>query len=325
MSTKIVRVILAVVLVFFITENYLRLTGYHIPDPNKGESCHVIDHELGWLPLAGTSYSPEDPTALTTVWLNQERASRPQEAKPQAKKSVLVLGCSYTFGMGVQDSETFVWKLNQRFPNIRFDNAGVIGYSTYQCLLYEKRILQKEPYDLVLYAGIADHIQRNMSMRVFGLNTQRAGFIATPYIEGQSGHYTYHPVELLEWPGVNSFALIHFLCSAHIGRITEETRLNFEKHPDEKRVLIVELLHEMQAVAHKHDAKFALVALDGTELYHLPSDLTTPSSLCDAEFPELSAPQNRVGGRFQNHPNGAVHTFWAQRIGDWIQAQGYAN
>ena len=52
-----------------------------------------------------------------------------------AAPTVVLVGDSYTFGLGVSDSETFQWFLSKQMPNRRFVNLGVPGWGTDQELV----------------------------------------------------------------------------------------------------------------------------------------------------------------------------------------------
>ncbi len=80
--------------------------------------------------------------------------------RPPGERRVLVLGDSSVFGAGVLQEETFVQKLEQALnpPGIspesrpvQIINAGVPGYTTYQCIELLKRSLYLEPEGVIFY------------------------------------------------------------------------------------------------------------------------------------------------------------------------------
>jgi len=76
--------------------------------------------------------------------------------KPEGTYRILVLGDSWTFGVGVQQDETYPVQLerilNERFPDRKTEvlNAGVSGYETYNEAVYFRRTGCKFQPDLVL-------------------------------------------------------------------------------------------------------------------------------------------------------------------------------
>ncbi len=76
-------------------------------------------------------------------------------AGPVPEEAVTLLGDSFTFGLGVDEGETFADRLNADHPRTRFFNRGVPGYSTDQ----ERLLLDELPPELrrrvllVVYLG----------------------------------------------------------------------------------------------------------------------------------------------------------------------------
>ncbi|MBQ7568359.1 hypothetical protein IJT17_06080 [bacterium] len=164
---------LCVLIFLSVAELYLRVKGYS-PESSVQEKILKLDQYrpgyglyhpyIGWTNTPGRKVKDYefalDRPIYNTIWINGARASRPC-VQSERKKKVLLLGCSFAYGMGVEDNETFAWLLNQHFTDISFDNYGVPAYSTYQCLQREREILQSQHYDLVLYVSIMDHFRRN--------------------------------------------------------------------------------------------------------------------------------------------------------------------
>lgn len=75
----------------------------------------------------------------------------------------VVLGDSFTFGLGVNDEETFVSRLNQGAQgDRRYLNLGVVGFSTDQeCLLLEERAIMFRPGVVVVVVYLANDLLDN--------------------------------------------------------------------------------------------------------------------------------------------------------------------
>lgn len=83
--------------------------------------------------------------------------------KPE--NDLLLFGCSFTFGHGLENEETWAWKLARLLgPSWRLENYAANGYSANQmlCLLQNRLV---EPVDgkhrFALFFGIEDHLKRN--------------------------------------------------------------------------------------------------------------------------------------------------------------------
>ncbi len=308
-SKAALRILLALFIIALCCENYLYFTGYSIPQATN-EAAHIDDSACGWLPKPGTSYSREDPSALTTVTQNYMRISHAQDiSKPG---NAVILGCSYTFGMGVHDRLTYPWLINEKSQNISFDNAGVIGYNTCQCLnrlndLYS----QGHHYDWVFFSIIRDQLKRTANMRVFGKNAESSDFISTPYAELINGNLVIHKTEKLDYPLSNRLLLMNFINKIHIKHIEDETRVKNETFNPDAAAIFIKLIGMMNETAEKHGSKLILLFIDG-----LPEiDLNKlEAKYYNISFPNIDEPQNRVAGRPGNHPNSHVHAFWAEKI-----------
>ncbi len=148
-----------------IAEVYLWQQGFPLNTRDdrlvSGDGCDG-DWELGWVNRTGALGADLCDGAPAIIWSNRQRASRCLRDLQRAKQ-VALLGCSFTFGLGVSDSETYPWLLNEMGADVSFDNYGVRGYGAYQCLLTMKRILVQEPqrYQVFVYSCIGDHMLRD--------------------------------------------------------------------------------------------------------------------------------------------------------------------
>jgi len=74
-----------------------------------------------------------------------------------------VYGCSFTYGTGLADNETFVARLQKDLPETRFLNRGIGGHSTLQNLLQFRRDIAEGQVDAAIFAIISDHRFRNIA------------------------------------------------------------------------------------------------------------------------------------------------------------------
>lgn len=73
-----------------------------------------------------------------------------------------VYGCSFTYGTGLADAETFCALLQAAFPQIAVRNRGVGGHGTVQNLLQFRREVVRGEVDAAIFAMIGDHRYRNI-------------------------------------------------------------------------------------------------------------------------------------------------------------------
>ena len=176
-------VIVFALFLFLQAEIYLRAHGYY---PQSVLARCDSDPLYDWLKLTdhisvrGSVISKEDPNVLENTNPDTSRRSWSSEKKDYDSR-ILVVGCSQTFGMGVADEQTLVWLLNKRYPRTRFDNFGVKGYGTYQCLLTMQYWLEQRHYDGVIYFYIRDHGPRSAKLHLLPAPNQK--YRLGPYAE----------------------------------------------------------------------------------------------------------------------------------------------
>ncbi len=261
--------LLIVAVIIGCSEAYLRHKG--IPPVNLELQAQnkICDPVLGWKPLPGINVTNEPvvhDTGLTeTVWPDTSRASRPQQDKP-CKYRVLLLGCSYCYGQGLEDRNTFAWLLNERFPEVCFDNFGVSAYGTYNCLLRERQCLNHTHYDLVLYLPICDQLRRNAAPRLFvphndGVHEDGVTLIS-PYVSLDSRHeLVFHPATP-HWFGEEYLSSIHFAKRAYYSYLENKNSQKTPLNSFTQRIMYWQLLQLMYETARQHKAQFAVCIYD---------------------------------------------------------------
>jgi len=86
--------------------------------------------------------------------------------KSEGKIRILIFGDSFTFGEGVNDTETYAYYLQEMLPDTEVINLGVMGYGHDQMLLYLKEEGVKYKPDIVILGSICiDDIRNLLSFR----------------------------------------------------------------------------------------------------------------------------------------------------------------
>ena len=327
-------------------EYYLRCKGYEPASPKTTVDKSFVlenstpDRELGWTNTPGMHPPQEDATQPEMVDINGQRRSAPiSNSSHKVTKRVAVFGCSYTYGCGVNDADTFVWKLNEQFPTIRFDNYGVPGYGAYQCLAAMKKKLALHPhtYDAIIYAGLIDHANRDFNGAYFEISP----FDIACYTSLYKNPQRQRRLELYHWPGDSTFCLINFVkhvCVIHnhnkaLSKGLTNTPIN--TYCD----LLCDSIVEMQSLADRHQAKFLYACLDdfpdysGFNVFYALSlrlyDLNIPFRNCslpmewilDQDNPNYQIACQHLyyhNKTYCHHPNARGHAYYARLLGEWV-------
>lgn len=127
---------------------------------------------LGYQHLPGkfTLTLPDSYTFQVTHLKNTLRATHPEQpaAKLAGKPQMWIFGCSFTHGWGLNDSETFAWVLQEKYPDWEVVNLGVGGYATIHALVQLREALHQgmRPRLAILAYG-SFHNTRNICSRLY--------------------------------------------------------------------------------------------------------------------------------------------------------------
>jgi len=131
---------------------------------------HQPDPVIGWILTPESIKVPHrvlDSQGLVEfdVVYSLAGGQRITSAHPPNAPAIIATGCSFTFGHGLNDEDTWPWLLQKKFPNYRVMNLGVMGYGTDQALLAaERQVLRSPQQTAAVVLGLADfQIERNRS------------------------------------------------------------------------------------------------------------------------------------------------------------------
>jgi hypothetical protein len=317
MKRHLILVAASLIIGVMIGEGLLRLVGYSprvlAVNPHYSEKTwSKEDERLGWTNKPGTIRSIEAGHALMGYWPDGARVSWSEQSKP-ASRHVYLVGGSFTQGYGVADEETYAYRLNALIPDVMFHNFGVGGYGTYQSLLRLKQALSSADYaatpDLVIYAYIGDHEQRNVARHrwVTALTDSAGHYLVPPHVTIANGKLTEHPMEIVyEWPLETRSALITLLHDAAL-------RLRFLGRSAQRRAATDELIRQMQQVTLDSGSRFLVVLLNNVKDGLVPYLKEHGIPYLDCVNPAFETdPVYRVGG--EGHPSALQHEQWSHCI-----------
>lgn len=88
----------------------------------------------------------------------------PQQIISKKKKNILLIGCSFTFGVGVQDNQTIAHFLKQKLPNYNIYNLGIPSGGMSDMLddiyTYDRIKELNKNGGVVIYYFVEDHFER---------------------------------------------------------------------------------------------------------------------------------------------------------------------
>lgn len=309
-------------------EGALRAMGY-LPwrnrDINHETTMHEPDATLGWKNKEGhyvvrPSETSNSPIEVTFLEHGRRRTGKEQDDKKDAREMVIV-GCSLTQGWAISDSDTFAWKLQQRYPAMDVLNYGTGGYGTYQSLLALERELEKlASPTIVLYGFMPDHDVRNVAEASYLaslLSAAKRGHVYTPFasLDEESRLVRNPPTKYLTLPGREMSAIV---------TLAERSIMKFltKKRSSQRKMITEKIIAEMDNTVKKYGAQLYVVILSAKEAQSINYKYffrNNDIKFIDCSFgkglrdwpDEMRVPED-------GHPSGKLTTKWAQCISDYL-------
>jgi hypothetical protein len=267
---------LSTVFSLVLSEVGLRLTGaspmYVSPERDR---FWKYDSLLGWVHEPGQEGIFETPQFHTVVRINDKGLrDRPHSYERQNDtERILVLGDSFAWGYGIEESERFS-QLLENSMDVEVINAGVSGYSTDQELLWYENEGIKYETDLVIVVFTGNDVGDNEKQLVNNIYYKpqfafdEGGLILTNYPVPKTspqGRFIYSLSKrsaLAYFLVQRYFDIVAFYSkpkvdSDHVN--VPEPGLQPQRKPFE---LTIALMHELRQTAESRDAKFIIVATD---------------------------------------------------------------
>lgn len=163
--TNLFLIILSTLVALFLSEIALRLIGFKplYVSPER-DRFWKYDSLLGWVHEPGQEGVFETPQFHTLVRINEKglRDRSHSYERQNGTERILVLGDSFAWGYGVEESERFS-QLLEKSLDAEVINAGVSGYSTDQELLWYQNEGSKYETDLVILVVAGNDVSDNES------------------------------------------------------------------------------------------------------------------------------------------------------------------
>lgn len=247
------------------------------------------------------------------------RITHPPGDRRGALPQVWIFGCSFTYGWGLDDNETFPWRLQELLPDREVRNFGVGGYGTLQSLLQLREALGRSAAPAVAVLAYGDfHDERNTRLRSWRKANsayQRFGTTAQPFVRlGADGQL----VQRFDDATYRDLFLIRH--SAILNRLDAAWSLledRFVRSHEVSRLLIAELDREARA----HGAVFVLGGIIASEPTREMLDWAGRRGIPATDLSvDLSAPGNAMA--FDGHPSARANREFARKLHAFLTRSG---
>ena len=233
--------------------------------------------------------------------------------------TLFLMGCSFTYGMGVTDSLSFPYLLQEEFDTLaNIENFGVPGFGNVQSYLQLKEEVKNgnKPHMVIVNFCDFHHERNSLTPRyrnslVLGYqraNQEVAKELAKsefPFMEnGKLKAVSFNDM-YSNWPGRETFAAVHYFQSNNDKRLSE--KINLEKNS-------LALFLKMKSFCDKHEIELIVTGLtkNRATVKFLRSLEKSGIETVDISLDLRKKKYNQLP--YDSHPNKKAHAYFAQAL-----------
>lgn len=244
-----------------------------------------------------------------------------------ANMEVYFMGCSYTYGMGVNDDENFPALIQKEFPDIKVKNLAIPGFGTVQSYLQLKRLLKNDNLPEILIVNYADFHDMRNALTPYYRENLKTGFenssknIKTlmtssklPFVTKNKNQYSIHYCEwnniYENWMFRDVFASVNYL------QLTND-ELKDKAIP--KKEITHFLFEEINQLCIENEIKLLVTGITQNENTKSTLDVLKKKGIetLDISINLNSTLYNNMP--YDSHPNKLTHRIWAEKISHWLK------
>jgi len=304
----------SIILSLVLVEIFLRILGHttfkYSTKPNNEPVTNVYNKDLGWRPKVGIfQFEPWSNEGKLTTLTSSKNGRVDKIDNPELQR-ILFLGGSFTQGFAVNDNETFIFNLQEKFKNFNLENYGVGGYGTYQNLiLLRKLISENKDIKMVIYGYVEHHDVRNIaqdSWLKMLFEYSKRGAVELPYVSLNQDQLEEHKsVKYQKLPLSESSALIHFI---------EKKLMYFFSYKRYKNRYVIrnKVIEEMNHITSKNNIDFINLFLhtsDSNKRKMINYFNEEGIQYADCNLKKFKSDMIVKG---EGHPNSKTHFNWSQ-------------
>ena len=332
MKKRVSYVIYCILVVIPLLEGLLWMTGYR---PYRYEQFSIVslpmqnivaDSVYG-LALNPGSFEITINDGLTYRATHNGRFLRRLIADTgKSDKRLAVFGCSYTYGMGVNDDEAFPARLQSINNELVISSYAVPGYGTVQGFLQLQQLVAKgEKPDIALFNFADFHIDRNSMTPAYRLHlnvgyqqamrNEEIAMTASrfPFVRMVNDTLIYQSEKWADlyrnWQGRETFALVNLLQTISDRYMTAS--INAVKNTES-------LFVDIRKFCDKHQIRLLVAGITRSETTSLMLRSLSKHQIesVDISLPLKQKTYNNLP--FDSHPNRKAHRILAEKMNHYL-------
>lgn len=314
---------------FILLELSLRLLGFQvlqIPDKfieSQPQGCIMPDSILGFKLSPGKYEVTLNNHLKYTAHHNSNSERNTFNKDDENLKKIFLYGCSYTYGMGINDDESYPYLIDKSLVNYKIHNKAVPGFGTIQALISLNNGIANDILpDIVILNYYQFHDERNILNRAYREKLYLGRRSNITLYNGTSNKNTslswefpYYNKENKQIKNINVndiYPTMPFRENSALINIIETEYNRISSNEGKAREVSHEIIKEISRLCEKHGIKFFLANMD-----ELDKDLEL---LCQSEnisiidsYVDLNQ-ENYRNRPYDYHPSPIAHKEYARLI-----------
>lgn len=326
---KTIFVVVIVLLCLLVLEMVLRIIGFgptvfNQQVQNKPEIPYVID-SLGINLKKGTYHITINNKIKYSATHNEAGRRITSFTPVNGSDKIFILGCSFPYGVGVNDDQTFPFLLQNQFKNYEIQNYAVPGIGTLQAYLnLKKKVENGDIPKMVVLSFATFHEERNQLTRSFesklvkGLKLHQELAISNYFyprctIKNQQIYYEYVDV-------IKDFISVPFTDNSAIATFIDQMWIAFDYRKTDDFPVSKLLLKDSQKLANHYGFKLIIADV----FYNSESNqIATFCAKNGLNYVNISPDFSKgtyTFAPFDYHPNQKAHAIYSQKLYNHINS-----
>ena len=251
----------------------------------------------------------------------------PFPCSDSVNQKVYFFGCSYTYGMGVNDDETFSAIIQKELPTIEIKNFGVPGFGTVQSYLQLQKMIAENDIPTKVILNYADFHDMRNALSPFYRENLKIGFERSnkdvkhimdrsriPFVDRKNDAFE---IAFCKWDKLyNHWPLRENLASVNF--LQSKIDLKKDKTMGKKDITFF-LVEQMQQLCEENHIQFLVAGITATKATQLTLEEFEKRGIETMDISVDLKLKKYNNMPFDSHPNKLTHAIWAERILDKIE------